>query len=50
MKLLETMQASTINNTSYILFELPMEEEPLELYDNIYKLRQNKVVPIFPPT
>ncbi len=46
MNLLENAQASTINNTSYILFELPMEEEPLELYDNIYKLRKNKVVPI----
>ena len=46
MKLLETAQASTINNTSYVLFELPMEEEPFDLYDNIYKMRKNKVVPI----
>ena len=46
MKLLETMQASTINNTSYILFELPMEEEPECLFKCIYTLMKNKVVPI----
>ena len=46
MKLLEDAQASTMNNTSYVLFELPMEEEPLDLYDNIYKMKKNKVVPI----
>ena len=46
MKLLENAKASTINNTSYVLFEMPMEEEPLDLYDNIYNMRKNKVVPI----
>ncbi len=46
MKLLEDAQASTINNTSYVLFELPLDKEPLNLYDIIYKMRKNKVVPI----
>ncbi len=46
LSLLEDMQASTINNTSYILFELPPDEEPLDLYDTIFKLRKSKVVPI----
>lgn len=46
MKLLENAKASTINNTSYILFELPKDKEPVHLYDNIYELMKNKVVPI----
>ena len=46
IKLLEEGKASTVNNTSYVLFELPMEEEPLDLYDNIYNMRRNKIVPI----
>ena len=43
MKLLEDGKASTINNTSYVLFELPINEEPLNLYDVIYELQQNKI-------
>ena len=46
IKLLEDEKASTINNTSYVLFEMSMEEEPLDLYDNIYNMIRNKVVPI----
>ncbi len=46
MKQLETAQASTINNTSYVLFELPIDEEPEYLFECIYNLMKNKVVPI----
>ena len=46
IKLLENAKASTINNTSYVLFELPLYEEPLNLYDVIYQMLQNKLVPI----
>ena len=46
IKLLEEGKASTINNTSYVLFELPLNAEPLNLYDVIYRMQQCKVVPI----
>lgn len=46
IKLLEDEKASTINNTSYVLFELPKQEEPLEIYDCIHEMQKNKVVPI----
>jgi len=39
IKLLEEGKASTINDTSYVLFEMPLNAEPLNLYDfyNSYK-------------
>ena len=46
IKLLEDAKASTINNTSYVLFELPLNAEPLNLYDIIYEMQQYKIVPI----
>ena len=46
IKLLEEGKASTINNSSYVLFELPMNEEPMNLYDAIYAMQQYKLVPI----
>ncbi len=44
--LLENAKASTINNTSYVLFELPLNSEPLNLYNIIYQMQQYKIVPI----
>ena len=44
--LLENAKASTMNNTSYVLFELPLNAEPLNLYDIIYKMQQYKIVPV----
>src|SRR5699024_6234431 len=46
ISLLEEGKASTINDTSYVLFELPMNAEPLNLYDVIYQMQQYKIVPI----
>ena len=46
ISLLEEGKASTINDTSYVLFELPMNAEPLNLYDIIYQMQQYKIVPI----
>ena len=46
IELLEQARASTINNTSYVLFELPLNSEPLNLYDVIYKMQQYKLVPV----
>ena len=46
IKLLEENKASTINDTSYVLFEMPLNVEPMNLYDIIYQMQQNKLVPI----
>lgn len=46
IKLLEEGKATTINNTNYVLFELPMHNEPLNLYNIIYEIMQYKLVPV----
>jgi len=46
MNLLIDGKASTINNSSYVLFELPLDTEPENLYDTIYTLQENKLVPV----
>ncbi len=46
VNLLETNEASTINNSRYVLFELPMNEEPPNLLEVIYSLKENNKVPI----
>lgn len=46
MNLLINRKASTINNTSYVLFEMPLNAEPMNLYDVIYSLQENKLVPV----
>lgn len=46
IKLLEEEKASTINDTSYVLFEMPLNIEPMNLYDVIYKMIQYKLVPV----
>ena len=46
IKLLEDAKASTLNNSSYVLFEMPLNAEPLNLYDVIYEMIQYKLVPI----
>ncbi len=46
ISLLAEGKASTINNTSYVLFELPLNTEPMNLYGSIYEMTQNKLVPI----
>ena len=46
IKLLEEGKASTINDTSYVLFEMPLNAEPMNLYDTVYQMIQCKLVPI----
>lgn len=46
VNLLKEGKASTINNTSYVLFELPFNQEPMFLYNIIYEMMQNKLIPI----
>lgn len=46
ISLLEEGKASTINDTSYVLFEMPLNVEPFNLYNMIYEMMQQKIVPI----
>ena len=46
MQLLEEGKASTINNTCYVLIDLPLDEEPMNLYQVIYSLQENKLIPV----
>ncbi len=46
IKLLENGKACTINNTNYVLFELPFYDKIINLYDIIYELLQHKLIPI----
>jgi len=46
MNLLIQGKASTINNSSYVLFEMPLNAEPMNLYDVIYSLQENKLIPV----
>lgn len=46
LNLLKEFEASTINGTSYVLFELPLQVKPMNLYEVIYDMLRNKLVPI----
>jgi len=46
MNLLKEGKASTINDTNYVLFEMPLNQEPMILYDVVYEMMQYKLVPI----
>ncbi len=46
INLLETKRASTINNTNYVLFEMPLNAEPMNLYDIVYEMLGHKLIPI----
>lgn len=46
ISLLEEGKASTINDTSYVLFEMSLNEEPLNLYNIVYEMLQCKLTPI----
>ena len=46
MQLLIDGKASTINDTCYVLFEMPLNVEPMNLYNVIYTLQENKIIPV----
>ncbi len=46
IKLLQENKISSINNTKYILFEMPMNVKPMYLYEVVYELLQQKKIPI----
>lgn len=47
MDLLEDEKATTINDSSYILFETALNSKPLSLQDVIFKMQKYKLIPIF---
>lgn len=46
IKLLEDGKASTINNSNYVLFEMPLNAKPMNLYDVLFEMLRFKLVPI----
>ena len=46
IELVKNKKASTINNTRYLLFELPMNTKPLFVKEMVYELMQNGYIPI----
>lgn len=46
MQLLIDGKASTINNSCYVLFEMPLNAEPMNMYDVIYSLQENKLISV----
>ena len=46
IQLLEERKASSINDTNYVLFEMPLHSKPMNMYDVIYDMIQYKLVPI----
>ena len=46
IELLEQQKVTTINNTNYTLFELPLNSKPLNLIDVIYTMQQYKLIPV----
>ena len=46
IKLLEGGFCATINNTSYVLFEFPLNTKPINIYEVIYDMIEAKIVPV----
>lgn len=46
IELLKKGAICTINDTRYILFELPMNTKPINLFDVVYEMMENKLIPI----
>lgn len=46
VEFLQNKLATTINNSKYVLFELPMNEEPLNLLEVVYDLKDSGYIPI----
>lgn len=46
LELINNKSACSINNSKYVLFELPMNQEPLNLLEVIYTLKQNGYIPV----
>lgn len=46
VQLLEDKKASTINNSRYVLFELPLNSKPFNAKEVVYKLIEKEYIPI----
>lgn len=46
LHLIQDGQASTINNSRYVLFEFPLNAQPINIEEFIYSLLEHKYVPI----
>lgn len=46
MKLLKSNKISTINNTKYVLFEMPMNVKPMIIYEVVFEMVHNNLIPI----
>lgn len=46
VKLIEDKKASSMNNTRYVLFELPMNNKPMNVQEVVYILLENGYIPI----
>lgn len=46
VELVNSKKASSINNSRYILFEMPFNTKPMNIYEVVYELLQYKFVPI----
>lgn len=46
MKLLNEKKAVTLNDTKYVLFELPFNNRPINLMEMVFKMQSNNLVPI----
>lgn len=46
VSLIKEGKASTINDTDYVLFEMPLNIEPMNLYNVIYEMLQNNLIPV----
>ena len=46
INLLKSGKACTINNSAYVLFEFPLNSKPINIYDVIYDMMSNKLIPI----
>ena len=44
--LIEEGKASSINGTKYVLFELPLNAKPLNLYDVVFEMIKHRMTPI----
>lgn len=46
VQLIKDKEASTINNSNYVLFELPMNNKVMRAKETIYRLIENEYIPI----
>ena len=46
IRLIEEERASSINKTRYLLFEMPLNARPLNLYDIVFEMIRHKYIPI----